>query len=218
MAQQHPQQIISRDLLVPPNKQYGLAEANNNIDLVNPLCPPSSKILGNILIQHPLCFALTAFASVPWIYIQQIWHTLRLDDSKEMFIFFTDTKEFTFLVDDFRHVFQLPQATDINHAGFVEPPTFKSMLPFFLNELVEMQGGLIHDHAVQLEELSPTLFKRYDRDIGELFTRSGRLGMRLSPKENQDLRLQLAEERRARLELAEVVDSMRRRQEPSGDV
>ncbi|GKC28626.1 hypothetical protein Tco_1035920 [Tanacetum coccineum] len=46
----------------------------------------------------------------------------------------------------------------------------------FFTELgaqVEMQGGLIHDHLVQLGELSPMLFKRYDRDIGELFTRSG---------------------------------------------
>ncbi|GJZ15042.1 hypothetical protein Tco_0550719, partial [Tanacetum coccineum] len=34
--------------------------------------------------------------------------------------------------------------------------------------------------------------------------------------ENRDLRLQLAEERRARLELAKVVDSMRRGQEPRG--
>ncbi|GKE00814.1 hypothetical protein Tco_1388797, partial [Tanacetum coccineum] len=45
----------------------------------------------------------------------------------------------------------------------------------FLTELgaqVEMQGGLIHDHAVRLEELSPALFERYDRDIRELFTRS----------------------------------------------
>ncbi|GKB25468.1 hypothetical protein Tco_0864869 [Tanacetum coccineum] len=44
----------------------------------------------------------------------------------------------------------------------------------FLTELgarVEMQGGLIHDHTVRLEELSPALFERYDRDIGELFTR-----------------------------------------------
>ncbi|GJU62970.1 hypothetical protein Tco_1244805 [Tanacetum coccineum] len=33
----------------------------------------------------------------------------------------------------------------------------------FLTELgaqVEMQGGLIHDHAVRLEELSPALFER----------------------------------------------------------
>ncbi|GJX21364.1 hypothetical protein Tco_0224041 [Tanacetum coccineum] len=36
--------------------------------------------------------------------------------------------------------------------------------------------------------------------------------------ENYDLRLQLAEERRARLELTEVVDSMRKGQEPRGDV
>nr|GEY03763.1 hypothetical protein [Tanacetum cinerariifolium] len=45
----------------------------------------------------------------------------------------------------------------------------------FLNELgaqVEMQVGLIHDHTVRLGELSPALFKRYDRDIGELFARS----------------------------------------------
>ncbi|GJS52831.1 hypothetical protein Tco_0626193 [Tanacetum coccineum] len=46
----------------------------------------------------------------------------------------------------------------------------------FLNELgaqVEMQGGLIRDHVVGFEELSPALFERYDKDIGELFTRSG---------------------------------------------
>ncbi|GKF97213.1 hypothetical protein Tco_0293034, partial [Tanacetum coccineum] len=36
--------------------------------------------------------------------------------------------------------------------------------------------------------------------------------------ENQDLQLQLAEERRARLELAKVVNGMRRGQEPRGDV
>ncbi|GKD16189.1 hypothetical protein Tco_1205347, partial [Tanacetum coccineum] len=34
--------------------------------------------------------------------------------------------------------------------------------------------------------------------------------------ENRDLRLQLTEERCARLELAEVVDGMRRGQEPKG--
>ncbi|GJV42744.1 hypothetical protein Tco_1421184 [Tanacetum coccineum] len=96
-------------------------------------------------------------------------------------------------------------------------------------------GGLIGDHTVQLEELSPALFERYDRDIGELFTRSGRLGRRFSPRgqtdaqraalwhvisdvqgENRDLRLQLAEKRRARLELAEIINGMRRGQEPRG--
>ncbi|GJS35221.1 hypothetical protein Tco_0533603 [Tanacetum coccineum] len=50
-------------------------------------------------------------------------------------------------------------------------------------EEVQMQGGLIRDHAVLLKELSPALFERYDRDIGELFTRSGQLGMRFSPRD-----------------------------------
>ncbi|GKD77074.1 hypothetical protein Tco_1339695, partial [Tanacetum coccineum] len=89
----------------------------------------------------------------------------------------------------------------------------------FLTELgaqVHMQGGLISDYTIRLEELSPALFEMYDMDIGELFTRSGRLGRRFSPRENQDLRLQFAEERRARLELAEVVDGMRREKEPRG--
>ncbi|GJU07356.1 hypothetical protein Tco_1123786 [Tanacetum coccineum] len=84
----------------------------------------------------------------------------------------------------------------------------------FLIELgaqVEMQEGLIHDHVVRLEELSPALFERYDRDIGELFTRD-------TQGENRELRLQLAEERRVWLELAEIVDSMRRGQQPQRDV
>ncbi|GJW62995.1 hypothetical protein Tco_0114879 [Tanacetum coccineum] len=80
---------------------------------------------------------------------------------------------------------------------------------------VEMQGRLICNHAVRLEELSLALFKRYDRDIGELFTRSGQLGMRFSPRGTD---LGLVEERHARLELAEVVDSMRRGLEPKGGI
>ncbi|GKG33004.1 hypothetical protein Tco_0430514 [Tanacetum coccineum] len=43
------------------------------------------------------------------------------------------------------------------------------MIPLTIPSL----GGLIHDHTVQLGELSPALFERCDRDIGELFTRSG---------------------------------------------
>ncbi|GKB68671.1 hypothetical protein Tco_0930083, partial [Tanacetum coccineum] len=87
-----------------------------------------------------------------------------------------------------------------------------------LGAQVQMQRGLISDHAVRLEELSPALFERYDKDIGELFTRS-----RVRPVlaleawagqtdaqrialwhaisdvqgENRNLRLQLAEDRRA---------------------
>nr|GEY73425.1 hypothetical protein [Tanacetum cinerariifolium] len=46
---------------------------------------------------------------------------------------------------------------------------------FELTELgvqVEFQRGLIYDHAQRLNALRPTLFKGYDRDLRELYTRS----------------------------------------------
>ncbi|GJR06175.1 hypothetical protein Tco_1071874 [Tanacetum coccineum] len=84
----------------------------------------------------------------------------------------------------------------------------------FLTELgaqVKMQGGLIRDHMVRLGELSPALFERNNRGVGELFNSD-------TQRENRELRLQIAEERRGRLDLAKIVDSMRRGQEPRGDV
>ncbi|GKA45458.1 hypothetical protein Tco_0738254 [Tanacetum coccineum] len=113
----------------------------------------------------------------------------------------------------------------------------------FLTELgaqVEMQEGLIHDHAIRLEELSPALFERsleYEQERVAMTFRAiwrpvlafetwacqtdaqrAALWHAISDVqgENRDLRLQLAEEIRTRLELAEVVDGMRRGQDPKG--
>ncbi|GJS65583.1 hypothetical protein Tco_0680147 [Tanacetum coccineum] len=122
----------------------------------------------------------------------------------------------------------------------VAPPT-TAEAEGFLTELgaqVEMQGGLIHDHTVRLRELSPALFERYDRDIRELFTRSGarpvlaleswagqrdakRASMWHAISDTQMVNESYdysAEERRAQLDLAKIVDSIRRGQEPRRDV
>ncbi|GJR15017.1 hypothetical protein Tco_0797669, partial [Tanacetum coccineum] len=101
----------------------------------------------------------------------------------------------------------------------------------FLTELRARRDarGLIRDHAVRLEELSPALFERsleYKQEqVTVTFGAIWRPVLALESwhaisdmqGENQDLRLQLAEERRALLELAKVVDGMRRGQEPRGD-
>ncbi|GJV42742.1 hypothetical protein Tco_1421182 [Tanacetum coccineum] len=135
--------------------------------------------------------------------------------------------------------------------------------------MIPLTEGLIHDHAVRLEELLPALFERYDRDIGELFTRSEAVRDEIfsqryrfrsleheqervavtfgalwrpvlalkswagqadeqratlwhaisdTQEENRELWLQLAKERRVRLELAKIVDSMWRGQDSRGDV
>ncbi|GJU63804.1 hypothetical protein Tco_1245639 [Tanacetum coccineum] len=62
---------------------------------------------------------------------------------------------------------------------------------------VEMQEGIVHDHAVMI---------------------GGAIGLLYLEGESWELRLQLAEERHAWLELAEIVNNMRRGQEPQGDV
>ncbi|GJR70382.1 hypothetical protein Tco_0016447 [Tanacetum coccineum] len=61
----------------------------------------------------------------------QIWHTLQVDRSRYQFRFSLSTKELIMNVADFRRIFQLPQATDNNHVGFVDAPTFGQMAQFF---------------------------------------------------------------------------------------
>ncbi|GJX81689.1 hypothetical protein Tco_0331170, partial [Tanacetum coccineum] len=103
--------------------------------LTNPLCPNESKILANILQNHPLRFSIVASLSVPWIYLGQFWHTLKEDGSKYRLKFVLDRKELTLTLDNFRTIFQLPQATDNNHEHFVVAPKFSKMVSFYINDL-----------------------------------------------------------------------------------
>nr|GEZ47205.1 hypothetical protein [Tanacetum cinerariifolium] len=93
-------------------------DANKKIDLDNPLCLNERKILANIFHNHPLRFDIAASSSVPWIYLKQFWHTLKEDGSKYRLSFMLDRKELTMTLDDFRMIFQPPQATDNNHKLF----------------------------------------------------------------------------------------------------
>ncbi|GJS24416.1 hypothetical protein Tco_0453048 [Tanacetum coccineum] len=137
MAQQQ-QRDVPQDQLCPPNKRFELMDANKMFDLVNLQFPNKSKILANILINHPLRLSIVGFASVPWIYISQFWHTLKEDRSKYPFKFSLGTKVLTMNVADFRRIFQLPQAIHNNHAGFVDPPTFGQMVQFFCHNLANL--------------------------------------------------------------------------------
>nr|GEV99727.1 hypothetical protein [Tanacetum cinerariifolium] len=120
-------------------------DANKKVDLENPLCPNESRILANILQNHPLRFSIAASSSVPWIYLRQFWHTLKEDGSKYQIKFMLDIKELTMTLDDFRTIFHLPQATDNNHDRFVPAPKFSEMVPFFKNNLgftLELRSSL----------------------------------------------------------------------------
>ncbi|GKB26334.1 hypothetical protein Tco_0865735 [Tanacetum coccineum] len=82
----------------------------------------------------------------------------------------------------------------------------------------------------RLDALPPALFEDYDRDLRELYTRSGAVRDEIFSqravlwhaiydiqRDNQDLRRQLAEERRERLKLTDRVARMERRQKSGGE-
>ncbi|GJY66626.1 hypothetical protein Tco_0468864 [Tanacetum coccineum] len=135
MAQLQQQQDVPQDQLYPPNKHFDLINANKKFYLLNPQCPNKSKILTYILLTHPLRLSIVGSASIPWIYMYQFWHTLQEDRLRYPFMFSLGTKELTLNVADFKRIFQLPQATDNNHGGFVDAPTFGQMVQFFCQNL-----------------------------------------------------------------------------------
>ncbi|GJZ86003.1 hypothetical protein Tco_0657613 [Tanacetum coccineum] len=135
MVQQQHVADVHPDELCPPNKRYDLLDANKKFDLEHVQCPPESKILTNIIKNHPLRFSIAASSSVPWIYMAQFWHTLKENDSKYKLKFMLDKKELSITLDDFRTIFHLPQATNNNHNSFVPPPSFSDMIPFYKREL-----------------------------------------------------------------------------------
>ncbi|GKD18793.1 hypothetical protein Tco_1207951 [Tanacetum coccineum] len=155
------QQDVPQDQLCPPNKRFDIMDANKKYDLLNPLCPNESKILTNILLNHPLRLSIVGSASVPWIYMYQFWHTLQEDGSRYQFRFSLGTKELTMNVADFRRIFQLPQATDNNHVGFVDAPTFdtKIIIDYYMTEHLNISRR-VHDnyHRVKNDDLVKNIF------------------------------------------------------------
>ncbi|GKB70922.1 hypothetical protein Tco_0932334 [Tanacetum coccineum] len=119
MAQQQHATDVHPDELCPPNKRYDLMDANKKIDFEQVQCPFESKLLTNIIKNHPLRFSIAASSSVPWIYMAQFWHILKEDGSKYRLTFMLDKKELSPTLDDFRTIFHLPQATDNNHDKFM---------------------------------------------------------------------------------------------------
>ncbi|GKA52253.1 hypothetical protein Tco_0745449 [Tanacetum coccineum] len=134
MAKQHAADVHPEERC-PLNKRYDLMDANKKVDLKHVQCLPESKILTNIIKNHPLRFNIAASSFVPWIYMAQFWHTLKEDGSKYRLRFMLDKKELSLTLDDFRTIFHLPQANDNNHNSFMPPPSFSNMVPFYKQQL-----------------------------------------------------------------------------------
>ncbi|GKA33191.1 hypothetical protein Tco_0719558 [Tanacetum coccineum] len=72
----------------------------------------SCSTLGQILLDHPLSYALTATTDVPAMYLQQFWKTVsKVPDTKDTIRFKLDTQEIVYTVDMFRDTLKLPMET-----------------------------------------------------------------------------------------------------------
>ncbi|GJZ33804.1 hypothetical protein Tco_0579240 [Tanacetum coccineum] len=68
--------------------RIGIRRCNNYDVLQSIPCFPECKIVGKILFDHPLSYALTATADVPAVYLQQFWKTvIKMPDTEDTIIF-----------------------------------------------------------------------------------------------------------------------------------
>nr|GEX51767.1 retrovirus-related Pol polyprotein from transposon TNT 1-94 [Tanacetum cinerariifolium] len=68
------QHVIPAAQLVP--KYHSTKRCNNYALLQSIPCSPECKIVGQILLDHPLSYALTTTADIPAGYLQQFWRTV----------------------------------------------------------------------------------------------------------------------------------------------
>ncbi|GJR85220.1 hypothetical protein Tco_0209231 [Tanacetum coccineum] len=124
MAQSQSSADVHQDELCPPNKRYALMDANKKVDLENPLCPDESRILVDILKNHPLRFSIVASSSVPWIYLEQtIFHLPQAtDNNHDHFIPAPTFSEMvSFYNNDLGFTLELRSTSNFKTTGLLQP-------------------------------------------------------------------------------------------------
>nr|GEY38811.1 hypothetical protein [Tanacetum cinerariifolium] len=88
---------------------------NNYVVLQSISCSPECKIVGKILLDHPLSYALSTTVDVPVVYLQQFWKTVsKVLETKDNIKFKLDTQEIVYTVDMFQNTLKLPVETPDN--------------------------------------------------------------------------------------------------------
>ncbi|GKA01599.1 hypothetical protein Tco_0674264 [Tanacetum coccineum] len=126
-------------------------------------CSTECKVVGKILLDHPLSYDLTANADVPAVYLQQFWQIVhKVPNTKDTIRFKMDTQEITYIVDMFRATLKLPVETP--DKPFVAPVTIKIIESFMYK--VGYQGVVDKVSAFYMNNLAQpweTMFKVFNR-------------------------------------------------------
>ncbi|GJX65284.1 hypothetical protein Tco_0299627 [Tanacetum coccineum] len=154
------QQVMHAAQLVP--RYHTIGRCNNYAVLQSIPCSPECKIVGKILLDHPLSYALTATIDVHVVYLQQFWRTAsKVTDTKDTIKFMLDTEKFTYTVDMFRDTLHLPVETPEN--PFVAPVNIQTIEAFMNN--VGYQGMVDKVSAFYTKNLAQpwkTMFKVFN--------------------------------------------------------
>ncbi|GJS82680.1 retrotransposon protein, putative, ty1-copia subclass [Tanacetum coccineum] len=155
------QQVVPTTQLVP--RYHTIGRCNNYALLQSIPCSPECKIVGIILLDHSLSYALTATADVPVVYLQQFWRTVsKVPDTEDTIKFMMDTEEFTHTVDISRVTLHLPVETPGNpFVALVNIQTIEA----FMN-MVGYQGVVDKVSAFYTKNLAQpwqTIFKVFNR-------------------------------------------------------
>ncbi|GJZ01755.1 hypothetical protein Tco_0519716 [Tanacetum coccineum] len=125
-------------------------------------CSPECKIVGQILHDHPLSYALTATADVLVVYLQQFWKTVsKVLDIKDTIKFKLDTQDITYTIDMFCDTLHLPMET--LNKPFIAPVNIKVIESFM--QTVGYQGVVNKVSALYTKFLAQpwqTMFKKKD--------------------------------------------------------
>ncbi|GJX63397.1 hypothetical protein Tco_0296297 [Tanacetum coccineum] len=81
------------------NQQVSVGRCNNKTTLLNIPCSKECRIVGHILSDHVLSYALTATVDVPAIYIQQFYKTVKqVPNANESIRFMLDKKDIIYII------------------------------------------------------------------------------------------------------------------------
>nr|GEV36658.1 hypothetical protein [Tanacetum cinerariifolium]GEV36663.1 hypothetical protein [Tanacetum cinerariifolium] len=130
-------------------------------------CSPEYKIVGHILLNHPLSYALTATADVPVVYLQQFWKTVsKVLNTKDTIKFKLDSQEIIYIVDMFCKTLKMRVETLDN--PFIAPINIKTMFKVFNRFLTTPTSG--HDQTkINILQLFYVAVNRTNIDYATLF-------------------------------------------------
>ncbi|GKE08702.1 hypothetical protein Tco_1412253 [Tanacetum coccineum] len=147
--------------LIP--KFQGIKRCNNYVVRQSIPCSPKCKIVREILLDHPLRYAMIATADVLAVYLQQFWKTVtKMPDTEDTIIFKLDNQEIVYTNDMFCNTLQLPIETLEN--SFVVPANIE-IIKYFMNR-VGYQGVVDKVSAFYMKFLAQpwqTMFKVFNR-------------------------------------------------------